>query len=125
MHDADAIGERERLLLIVRHQDRGHPEPALHLADGLAQLDADLGIQRAEGLIEQQHLRLVRERARHGDALLLAARELSRQPIGVALERHQLQQLVAPAAHARAAARRARAARTRRSRPTVMWRNSA
>src|SRR6185437_12554654 len=38
VHDADAIGERERFLLIVRDQDGGHPEPSLYLADRLAQL---------------------------------------------------------------------------------------
>ena len=64
-------------------------------ADRAAQFFADLRVERAEGLVEQQHLRLVRERARHGDALLLAAGELRRQAVVHALERDQPQQLLA------------------------------
>ena len=69
-----------------------------------AQLLADLGIERTEGLIEQQHLGLMRQRPRHGDPLLLTAGELRRQPLIHAFERHQAQQLLtalapAPCAH--------------------------
>ena len=39
---------------------------------------AQLEVERAERLVEQQHARLVHERARERDALLLAARELPR-----------------------------------------------
>ena len=114
VHDADAVGQRERLFLVVRHEHGGDPELALHLADGAAQFLADLGVERAEGLIEQQHLGLVRERARHRDALLLAAGELRRQALVHALR-------APPAAAAPCAARgasrarscAARAARTR------------
>ena len=60
--------------------------------------DADLGVERAEGLVEQQHLRFVGQRARHRDALLLAAGELRRQAVVHAIERHQPQQLRAPLA---------------------------
>ena len=86
------------------HEHGRDPELALHLADGAAQLLADLGVQGAEGLIEQQHLGLVRQRTRHRHALLLAAGELRRQPLIHALERHQAQQLLAtlparPGAH--------------------------
>ena len=79
-------------------QHRGDAELALHLADGAAQLLADLGVERAEGLIEQQHLGLVRQGARHRHALLLAAGQLRRQPLVHALERHQPQQLLAACA---------------------------
>ena len=108
IHDADAVGQRKGFFLVVRHQDGGDPQLALHLADGAAQLLADLGVERAEGLIQQQHLGLVRQRARHGDALLLTAGELRGQPVVHALERHQPQQLLAALA--------ARAARMRRTR---------
>ena len=89
MHDADAIGERERLFLVVRDEDRRDAELALDLADRAPQFLADLGIERTEGLVHQQHLRLVRQCARHRDALLLAARELGRQAVVHALERHE------------------------------------
>ena len=125
VHDADAVGHRERFFLVVGHEHRRDAELALHLADRAAQLLADLGVERTEGLIEQQHLGLVRERARHGDALLLAAGELRRQALVHALERDQAQQLLA----ALRGARRARMWRTRSANSmlsaTVMWRNSA
>ena len=95
IHDPDAVRHREGFLLVVGHEHGRDPELALHLADGAAQFLADLGVQGAEGLIEQQHLGLVRQRARHRHSLLLAAGELRRQPLIHALERHQPQQLLA------------------------------
>ena len=107
------------------HEHGRDAELALHLADGAAQLLADLGVERAEGLIEQQHLGLVRQGARHRDALLLAAGQLRRQPVVHALERHQSQQLAGGARGAHAARmRRTRSANSMLS-ATVMWRNSA
>ena len=113
MHHADAVGQRERFFLVVRDEDRRDAELALDLADGPPQFLADLGVERAEGLVHQQHLRPVRQRARHGDALLLAARELRRQAVVHALERDQPQQLLAARAALRAPSPCARAARTR------------
>ena len=98
VHDADGVGEREGFFLVVRHQHRGDAEFALHGADGAPEFFADLGVERAEGFVEQQHLRLVRQRARHGDALLLAAGELARQALVHAFERHELEQFLAPGA---------------------------
>ena len=98
IHDADGVGQREGFFLVVRHQHGGDAELALHGADGAPKFFADLRVQRAEGFVEQQHLRLVRQRARHGHALLLAAGELARQPLVHAFERHQLEQLLAPGA---------------------------
>ena len=113
VHHADAIGEREGFFLVVRDEHRGDAELALHLADGAPQLLADLRVQRAEGLIEQQHLGLVRQRARHGDALLLAAGELRGQTLVHAFERHEPQQLLAPLRAGPRASCAARAARIR------------
>ena len=42
---------------------------------------AQLQVERAERLVEQQHARMVDERPRERDALLLAARELARLPL--------------------------------------------
>ena len=125
VHDADAVGERERLLLVVGDEDRGDAQLALDPAHGAPQLLADAGVERAERLVQQQHLRPVRQRARQRDALLLAARELRRQALVHAVERDELQQLLAP----RAPLRRACTPRTRSANSmlsaTVMWRNSA
>ena len=111
------VGEREGFFLVVRDQHRGDAELALDLADGAPELLADLGVERAEGLVEQQHLRLVRQRARHRDALLLAAGELRRQALVHAFERDQLEQFLAAARAARPPSCAARAARTRCCRP--------
>ena len=93
MHHADPVRERERLLLVVRDEDRRDAELALDLANGPAQFLADLRVECAEGLVHQQHLRPVRQGARHGNPLLLPAGELRRQAVVHALERHEAQQL--------------------------------
>ncbi len=89
---------------------------------------AHLGVERAERLVEQQHLGLDRERARQRDALALAAGKLRGIAIGQKVELHQLEQLV----HALGdlvLAGRDRRGRTRSPKATfsntVMWRNSA
>ena len=72
------------------------PSSCWILPDGAPQFLADLGVERAERLVEQEHFRPVRERAGDGDALLLAAGKLGRQALVHALERDELQQLCAP-----------------------------
>ncbi len=79
----------------MRDEHRRNAQLALHLADRAAQLFPDLGIERSEGLIEQEHFRLVGECARHGDPLLLAARELRRETIVHALQGDETQELLA------------------------------
>ena len=75
VHDDDAVGHRERFLLVVRHVDEHEAELALEVA----QLDAHAQLQQpvevAERLVEQERLRLRDEHARERDALLLAAGE--------------------------------------------------
>src|SRR5262245_45459434 len=81
VHDADAIRQRESFFLVVRDEHGGDAELALHLPDRAAQLLADFRVERAERLIEQQHLGLVSERARDRDALLLTAGKLRWQAL--------------------------------------------
>ena len=83
----------ERLLLVVGHVDGRDPELALDRADLVAQRDADLGVERGQGLVEQQHLRLDGERPRERDPLLLAARQLVRVAVAAVGQVDQLQQL--------------------------------
>ena len=78
VHHRDPVRQRERFGLIVRHINERD-------ADFLLQVDqldlhflAELGIERRERLIEQQHRRMRHECARDGDALLLAARQFLR-----------------------------------------------
>ena len=72
------VGELHRLLLVVGDQDRRDVDLVVQAAQPRAQLGADVGVQRAERLVEQQHLGLDRERARQRHALALAARQLGR-----------------------------------------------
>ena len=97
VHDADAVGEIERLLLVVGHEDGGDTEGALDGAHRAPQIDADAGVQRAERLVQQQDLGPVRQGARQGDALLLAAREFQREAPAQPGQTHHLEELVAPA----------------------------
>ncbi len=92
-HDDEAVGHRQRLVLVVRHHDRGEAELALELADLDPHLLAQLRIEIGERLVEQQDVRLDDEGARQGDALLLAARELARQALAELFEPHHAQRL--------------------------------
>ena len=94
-HD-DLVGDLERLLLVVGDEQAGDVDLVVELAQPGAELVADLGVEGAEGLVEEQHLGPRRERPRQGDPLPLAAGELRRVAVGVAGELHQLQQLVDP-----------------------------
>ena len=100
-------GHGHRLLLVVRDVDRGDAERLLQLADLGAHVDAQPRVEVAKRLVEQQDLRADDERARDGDALQLAARELVRPALAVARELHQRQRLVDPARDLRTATLRA------------------
>ena len=59
-----------------------------------AHLDAQEGIERRQRLVEQEDLRLRNERPGQRHALLLATRQLRRQPRGVVVHGDQTQHLV-------------------------------
>ena len=75
--DADLVGERRRVLEVVRDEQRRDLEPG----EQLVQLGADrrlrVRVERGERLVEEQHLRVAGERAGERDALPLAAGELA------------------------------------------------
>ena len=112
------VGQREGLFLVVRHQHGGDAELALHRADGAAQLLADLRVERAERLVEQQHLRACaparapRRRAAAGRRRAAPGRRSSMPSSATSL-----QQLLAARAPVRAPSCAARAARIRCCRP--------
>ena len=66
-------------------------ELALQLADFDAHLLAQLGVEIGQRLIEQQHVGPENQRAGQRHALLLAAGQLSRQPLAQVLEAHEAQ----------------------------------
>ena len=90
-HHHDAVGDRQRLLLVVRDVDRGERQALLQLADLLAHVAAQLGVEIGQRLVEQQHLRLQHDGARHRDALLLAAGQFAGQARAVAGQPDQRQ----------------------------------
>ena len=53
--DHDLVGDLEGLLLVVGHEDRGGVHLVVQPAQPVAQLLADLRVERAERLVEQQH----------------------------------------------------------------------
>ena len=125
VHHDDLVRELERLFLVVGDEQAGHAELAVELVEPATEVLAHLGVQRAERLVEQQHLRPRRERPGERDALPLPAGELVGIAVGEVRHLHELEQLL----HARP-----RATPSLPSGPcspnstfsdTVMWRNSA
>ena len=93
VHDRDRVRHRERLLLVVGHVDERDPDLALDVLQLELHRLAQLQVERAERLVEQQHRGEVDEGARERDALTLAARELARLGLRVVREAHALQHL--------------------------------
>jgi hypothetical protein len=106
----------------------GDVQFVVQAAQPAAQFLAHLGVERAEGLVEQQHARLDRQRAGQRDALALAAGQLRGEAVGQPVELHEVEQfmhlladLFFGGALPRGFTRRPKATLSN----TVMWRNSA
>ena len=54
----DAVGDGQRLLLVVRYVNGGDAHLALNVVDHAAHFDAELGIQVGQRFIHEQHLRV-------------------------------------------------------------------
>jgi hypothetical protein len=54
VEDRDAVAHRERLFLVVRDVDERHPELLLDLLQLDLQLLAELQVERAERLVEEE-----------------------------------------------------------------------
>src|SRR5262245_2891126 len=80
--DRNAVRHRHRLALVVGHVDGGDAELAMDPLDLDLHLLAQVLVERAERLVEQQDVGLEHEGPRQGYTLLLAARELTRPPAG-------------------------------------------
>ena len=63
-------------MLVVGHEERGDTHLALNSTNLLAQVVADLGIERRQGLVEQEDAGLTGQGTRQGDSLTLTARHL-------------------------------------------------
>ena len=95
VEDGHAVAHRERLFLVVRDVDEGDAEVLLERLQEHLHLLAQLQVERAERLVEQQHRRRVDDRARERDALALPARELHGLAVAEPGEADALEHLVA------------------------------
>ncbi|TPM44090.1 hypothetical protein FJ964_19430 [Mesorhizobium sp. B2-3-2] len=73
IHDDDAVGDGQRVLLVVGDVGHGQLQLLLEIADLFAHAPAQLGVEVRQRLVEQQDLRFQNDGAGDGDALLLAA----------------------------------------------------
>jgi len=99
-HHGQAVGERQRLLLVVGHEQRGGPGVAQDQLDLAAQARTQGGVETREGLIEEHDLRLWRERPRERHPLALPTRQLVGEAVGLVLQADELERR----AHTRARA---------------------
>ncbi|GAA3042698.1 hypothetical protein GCM10020000_22210 [Streptomyces olivoverticillatus] len=74
--------------------DEGDADLGLDALELQLHLAAQLEVEGAEGLVQEQHLRVVDKRARDGDALLLAAGELLGLAAGEVAELDELEHVV-------------------------------
>ena len=91
MHHADAIGDRECLLLIVRHQNGGRATCLQDLTDFVTQALSQLDVETGKRFIHQQQRRSGRECTGQRYALLLAAGKLVRVMSCPWCEAHQIE----------------------------------
>ena len=96
VHHRDAIGQLQRLFLVVGDEHRDQAKLLVQLAQPAAQADAHLRVQRAERFVKQQQVRLNRQRAGQRHALALAAGQLRRIAAAEAVQLHALQQVLHP-----------------------------
>jgi hypothetical protein len=87
-HHADAVGQRQRLVVVVGDVQRADAVLAHHLADEVAQLLAQAGVQVRQRLVAQQQARLAHQRPRQRHALLLSARQGMRVAPGQLAQTH-------------------------------------
>ena len=80
------------------HEHERDPDLLLEGLELEAQLLADLGVQRAERLVEQQYRRAQDQGSGQGDALLLAARELLGPAAGQRPQLDEIERLLHAAA---------------------------
>ena len=88
-HDDDAAGEAEHDVHVVL--DEKHGDVLRQAGDGREQLGALLARHAGGRLVEQQHLRLRRQRQRDLEQPLLAVGQLARQAVAVGRQRQRLQ----------------------------------
>ncbi len=93
VHHCDRVGHGHGLLLVVGDVHEGLADLVLDPLDLDLHRPAQLEVERAEWLVEQQHLGAVDERPCERDPLLLATGELGGLLASLAAQLHQVQHL--------------------------------
>jgi hypothetical protein len=97
VHDRDLVRHLPDHRQVMRDEQIGDVPFALQVAQQIEDAGLDAHVQRGDRLVQNQHLRLERERPGDADALPLPAGELGREPDGgVRVEAHGRQQLADP-----------------------------
>ena len=91
--DRDAVAQALRFFHVVRRQEH-RDAPRVHAFDRLPQREAALRVEARGRLVEEEHRRVVRDRARNLNALRHAARELVRESAGALAQPEIGEQLV-------------------------------
>ena len=91
VEDDDAVRQRHRFGLVVRHIDERDAGAALQRLELGAHALAQLGVEVRQRLVEQQDRRLDHQRARQRHALLLATRQLTRMALLEAFKAYRRQ----------------------------------
>ena len=91
---AHPVGERRRVLEVVRDEQRRQPQLREQLGQLAPNDAARVRVERRERLVEQQHGRVARERPRERDPLALAAGEVAGPGAGEVRDPEALEQLV-------------------------------
>ena len=93
VHDRDAVGQRHRLDLVMRHIDGRRLELALDVLELGPHGEAQFGVEIGERLVHEENLRLAHDGARQGGALALAAGKRARLAVEIIAELDHLRRL--------------------------------
>ncbi len=83
VHHGDPVGDVAHDAQVVRDEDVGQPELRLEVLEQVEDLRLHRDVERRDGLVGDDQLRVDGERAGDADPLALAARELVREPVVV------------------------------------------
>ena len=92
----DTVGHRQRLILVVGHEEECLVRAALNGLELLLNLATQLRVERSERLVEQQEGGVRRQRAGKGHPLALSAGKLPRIPVTEFGQLEKRRQLVQP-----------------------------
>ncbi len=93
VHHGDAVGERHRLGLVVGHEQHTDLQALLNASKLQTHVLAQLRVEVGERFVEQEDVRVVNERTRKRDALLLPTAQEGRGSALQAAQTHDFQRL--------------------------------